>query len=68
MKSPLHNVNHKKRAVVIALAIVAIASARTQGQEPTLSGPSFIPDGRASTLEGWHTLGMPPGMRIRAKL
>src|ERR1700733_11973074 len=62
MKSPLHNVNHKTRlfdkcVVVSALAIVGIAAARTQGQESTLSGPSFIPDGHASTLAGWHTLG-----------
>ena len=64
MKSPLHNVNQEKRlfakrAVVIALAFVAITSVDTRGQEPapTLSGPSFIPDGRASTLAGWHTLG-----------
>jgi hypothetical protein len=64
MKSPLHNVNKgkrpfAKRAVVVALAFVAVASARTRGQDPalTLSGPSFIPDGRASTLAGWHTLG-----------
>ncbi len=64
MKSPLHNVNQEKRlvakrVVVVALALVAITSARTRGQEqaPTMSGPSFIPDGRASTLAGWHTLG-----------
>lgn len=64
MKSPLHNVNQgtrlfAKRAVVVALAFVAITSAHTRGQEPapTMSGPSFIPDGRASTLAGWHTLG-----------
>jgi hypothetical protein len=62
MKSPLHNMNHRKcpaakRAVVAALALVAITSAGTRGQEPTLSGPSFIPDARASSLAGWHTLG-----------
>jgi hypothetical protein len=64
MKSPLHNVNQGTRlfakcAVVVALAFVAITSAHTRGAEPapTLSGPSFIPDGRASTLAGWHTLG-----------
>jgi hypothetical protein len=63
MKSPLHNVNHKrrlfaKRSVVAALAFIAITSAHARGQEPaTLSGPSFIPDGRGSTLAGWHTLG-----------
>src|ERR1700692_1665034 len=64
MKSSLHNVNQgtrllDKRAVVVALALVAITSAHTRGQEPApmLSGPSFIPDGRASTLAGWHTLG-----------
>ncbi len=61
MKSPLHNVNHQKglfdkRVVVVALAVFGIAAARTPGQEPALSGPSFIPDG-ASTLAGWHTLG-----------
>jgi hypothetical protein len=62
MKSPLHNMNHRKcpaakRAIVAALAMVAITSAGAPGQEPTLSGPSFIPDGRASSLAGWHTLG-----------
>jgi hypothetical protein len=64
MKSPLHNVNPEKRrfakrAVVVALAFVAITSVDTRSQEPApiLSGPSFIPDGRASTLAGWHTLG-----------
>jgi hypothetical protein len=64
MKSLLHNMNQKngsfaKRAVVVTLALVAITSAHTRGQEPapTLSGPSFIPDGRSPTLAGWHTLG-----------
>lgn len=42
---------------MIALAVVSIAAPRTKGQESTLSGPSFIPDGHVSTLAGWHTLG-----------
>ncbi len=37
--------------------MVAITSASAQGQEPNLSGPSFIPDGRATSLAGWHALG-----------
>jgi hypothetical protein len=63
MKSLLHNMNQRnglfaRHAVIVALALVAITSTHTRGQEPaTLGGPSFTPDGRASTLAGWHTLG-----------
>jgi hypothetical protein len=44
---------------VIALSLIAIPLARSRGQEPapTLSGPSFLPDGGGATLAGWHTLG-----------
>ena len=47
--------------------LMAIPSARSQGPQadapagsaPSLSGPSFMPDGsfHGSTLAGWHTLG-----------
>ena len=50
------------------VCLIAIPFARSQGSQadaapaksaPSLSGPSFIPDGsfRGSTLAGWHTLG-----------
>jgi hypothetical protein len=44
---------------VITLSLIAIPVARGRGQEPapTLSGPSFLPDGGGATLAGWHTLG-----------
>lgn len=56
-----------KPAVVAALAMVAVTSAGARGQEPTLSGPSFIPDGRASSLAGSHTLGKAPGAQTMTK-
>jgi hypothetical protein len=42
---------------VVTLAVIALPLGRTLGQEPSLSGPSFLPDGGGSTLTGWHTLG-----------
>ncbi len=43
---------------VITLSMIAIPLARSRGQEaaPTLSVPSFLPDGGGATLAGWHTL------------
>jgi hypothetical protein len=69
MKSPLHNVKRSNQssgraqvsrilsASIVTLAVITLPLARTRGQEPSLSGPSFLPDGGGSTLTGWHSLG-----------